>query len=196
MSYRSTSAFVIAAAVAIASIATATLVRAQDGPGLENKTLHTSDIQYRFKRSPDNKVLSVLFDNFGVALAPEGGAPSAIRVVPLRIPVADADKGATVHVKAKGGLRCMDGTSCLAIVWVNGQTKVLNLVQNKASADFSAEADFELPGADVHQAAIILIAEREAKRKRLFRREASTMISIDSFELTIAPPPAANGKKK
>lgn len=199
MSYVFPSAFMIAAAAVIASVVAPFPSRAQDGPGLESKTLHTSDIQYRFTRSPDNKALSVLFDNFGVALVPGGGAAPAIRVLPLRIPVIDAGKGAMLRVQARGGLVCPDGAACLAILWVNGHTKVLNLSRNKTSADFIAEADFSLPGADVHQAAVILVAERETRRKRLFpryRNDVAAMISIDSLDLTIAPPAAAGGTKK
>jgi hypothetical protein len=186
MTYIFPSAFMIAATAVIASVAAPFHSRAQEGPGLENKTLFTSDIQYRFTRSPDNTALSVLFDNFAVALVHGGGAAPAIRVLPLRIPVMDADKGAMLRVQARGGLVCPDGAVCLAIVWVNGQTKVLNLSRNKTSSDFSAEAEFSLAGADVHQAAVILIAEHKTRRKQFFRRnDVAVMISVDSLDLTI-----------
>jgi hypothetical protein len=163
----------------------------------EHKTLHTSEIQYRFTRSPDSKEMSVLFDNFAVTLAPGGGAAPAVRILPLRIPVSDAGKGATLRVKVRGALACGDGAACLAILWVNGHTQVLKLTREKKSAGFFAEADFSLPGADVHQAAVILIAEREERRRRLFRRnDVAAMVSVDSLDFAIGPPAGAGGAKK
>ena len=179
MTYGSPLVFVISAAAVMASLMSPS--RGQDGPGLVGKTLYTSDVQYRFTRSPDNKALSVLFDNFGVALAP-GMTPVATRVLPLTIPVMRADKGATVRVQARGGLVCPDGAACRVIVWVNGRTDVLKISPNPASPDFSSELEFSLPGGEVYQAVVILIAEREIKRNNV-----AAMISVDSLDLTIAP---------
>jgi hypothetical protein len=191
------SALTLAAAIVVASVAATSPSRAQEGPGFGNKTLHTSDVQYRFTRSPDNKALSVLFDNFSVNLVSGGGPAPAIRVLPLRIPVSNAGKGATLRVQARGGLVCSAGATCLAILWLNGQTKVLNLAKDKSAANYYAEAEFSLPGAEVYQAAIMLIAEREAKRKRLLQRnEVTAMLGVDSLDFTIAPPAPAAGTKK
>jgi hypothetical protein len=189
------SALVLTAAILSAIAAAPSHLRAQDGPGFGNKTLHTSDVQYRFTRLPDNKALSILFDNFSVNLVSGGGPAPALRVVPLRIPVANADKGATLRVQARGGLSCPDGASCLAILWLNGQTNVLNLSKDKA-ANYFAEAEFSLPGAEVHQAAVILIAERQGKRKRMFRRDVTATISVDKLDFIISALTAAGGAKK
>jgi hypothetical protein len=191
------SSLMLAVAIAVAGVAAPSPSRAQGAPGFVEKTLHTSDVQYRFTRSPDNKALSVLFDNFSVNLVSGGGATPAIRIVPLRIPVSNVGKGATLRVQARGGLVCPDGASCLAILWLNGQTNVLNLTKDKAAANYYAEAEFSVPGAEVHQAAVILIAERQAKQKRLFKRDVTAMIGVDSLDFTIAPPtPAGDSKKK
>src|SRR5262245_22537288 len=94
---------------------------AQDGLGFGNKTLYTTDIQYRFTRAPDNKALSVLFDNFGVALVPSADAdPTVSRVLPLMIPVTNAEQGAKLVIQARGNAECKKGAKCLAILWVNG----------------------------------------------------------------------------
>ena len=197
MTYAFPSASAIAAAAVIVNVLAPLPSAAQDGPGLVNRTVHTSDVQYRFTRSPDNTALSVLFDNFAVALVPGGGAAPAIRVLPLRIPVTDAGKGATLRVQVRGGIACADGAACLAILWVNGNTQVLKPARDKASAGFFAEAVFSLPDADVHQAAVILIAERGARPKRLSRRnDISAMISVDSLDLAISPLAAAGEAKK
>lgn len=197
MTYAFRSVSMIAAAAVIANVLAPLPSGAQDGPALVNRTVHTSDVQYRFTRSPDNTALSVLFDNFAVALVPGGGAAPAIRVLPLRIPVAGAGKGATLRAKVRGGLACADGAACLAILWVNGHTRVLKPARDKASAGYFAEADFSLPDADVHQAAVILIAERGARRKGLFRRkDISATISVDSLDFTIGPLAATGESKK
>jgi hypothetical protein len=197
MTYIFPSAFMIAATAVIAGAAAPFPCHAQEGPGLENKSLYTSDIQYRFTRSPDNKTLSVLLVNFSVALVYGDGAAPAIRVLPLRIPVMDADKGTMLRIQARGGLVCPDGAACLAIIWVNGQTKVLKLSRNKTSTDFSAEAEFSLAGADVHQAAVILIAEHKTRRKQFFRpNDVAVMISVDSLDLTIAAQAGTDGNRR
>jgi hypothetical protein len=187
MTYGFLSGFI---ATVIAAVMAPSPSCAQGGPELVQKTLHTSDIQYRATRSPDT--LSILFENFDLALvAGDGAAPTVTRVFPLTIPVTGAGKGATVRVQARGGQVCPDSAACLVIVWVNGHSKVLNSRPNKTSADFIADAEFSLPGADVHQAAIILIAEREAKRN-----DVAAMIKVHSLDLAIAPLTAAGGTKK
>lgn len=196
MTYALPSASMLAAAAVVATVLAPLPSSAQDGPAWENKTLHTSDIQYRFTRSPDSTKMSVLFDNFAVTVAPGGGAAPAVRVLPLRIPVANAGKGATLRVEMRGALACGDGAACVAMLWVNGHTQVLKLARDKASKGFFAEADFSLPGADAHQAAVILIAEREEKRKRFFRRNAAATIGVDSLDFTIGPPAGAGGAKR
>jgi hypothetical protein len=197
MTFAFPSASMLAAAAVIAAVLAPLPSSAQGGPVFENRTLHTSDIQYRFTRSPDSKEMSVLFDNFAVAPAAGGGAGPAVRVLPLRIPVSGAGKGATLRVKVRGALACGDGAACLAVLWVNGHTQVLKLARDKASKGYFAEADFSLPGADVHQAAVILIAEREERRRRFFRRnEVAAMVSVDSLDFAIAPPAGAGGAKR
>jgi hypothetical protein len=197
MTFAIPSAPILAAAAVIATVLAPLPSSAQDGPVFENRTLHTSDIQYRVKRSPGNTKMSVLFDNFAVALAQGGGAAPAVRVLPLRIPVEGAGKGATLRVEVRGALACGDGAACLAILWVNGHTQVLKPAREKKSQGFFAEADFSLPGADVHQAAVILIAEREERRKRFFRRnDVTAMVSVESLDLAITPPAGAGGVKK
>jgi hypothetical protein len=188
---KETAALVAAVAVLIVGVIATFEARAQGAAGFVNKTLYASDIQYRVTRSPDNKTLSVLFDNFGVSLTADGPAAPAIHVLPLTIPVAGAAKGATVHVQVRGGLVCPDGASCLVILWVSGQTKVLTLAPGKTSADFGGDAEFALPGADVHQAAVILIAERPTNR-----HDISATINVDSLDLTIAPPVRSTATKK
>lgn len=185
-------AMMIAAVALFTSISTTPWARAQDGPGLGDKTLYTSDIQYRFTRSPDNKALSVLFNNFGVTLLPSGdAAPTVTRVFPLSIPVTEAGDGAALHVEARGRVKCPDGVKCLVILWFNGQTKVLTISQNKTSAEFFGDDNFVLPGAEVYQATVILIAERETKRYDL-----GAKISVDSLDLTITPQPPAGAARK
>jgi hypothetical protein len=180
----------VAVAAVTAAVAVPSAAYAVDGPRLVEKTLYTSDIQYRFQRSPDNKTLSVVFDNLGVALSPQSAGP-AIRVFPLRIPVADASKGATLRIKARGKLTCPAGTACLGILWVNGQTQVLKPSRGKTSSGIVAEAEFSLPGAEVHQAAVMLIADRTTKKGG-----CAAAISLGSLDLTIAPPPAEAGSAK
>jgi hypothetical protein len=165
---------------------------AQDGPRLAQKTLYTSDINYDATRSPDNKSLAVVLDNFAVTLvAGDGAAPTAIRVFPLSVPVTQAGNGSTVRIRMRGKLVCLDGAACVVIAWMNGYTNVLNISPSTPSGEFSTDADFSLPGADVHQAAVILIAERQAKKN-----DVTAMIKVDSLDLTIAPPAVASGTKK
>lgn len=191
MIYGFRSVFVIAASAIIASVLGPCSSRAQVGPELV-KTLHTSDIHYRFTHSPDRKAVSVVLDNFDVALvAGDGAVPTVIRVFPLWMPVRKAGKGATVRVRTRGKLACPEGVTCTAIVWMNGFTNVLDLPANKTSGEFLGDAHFSVPGANVLQAAVILVAERQTKRN-----DIAAMIKVDSLELTIAPPVVAGGTKK
>jgi hypothetical protein len=179
-------------AIAITSVMGPCSSLAQGGPSLAQKTLYTSDINYDATRSPDNKSLAVVLDNFAVALvAGDGAAPTAIRVFPLNIPVTQASNGATVRIRMRGKLMCPDGAACVVIAWMNGYTNVLTISPSGTSGEFSAGADFSLPGADVHQAALILIAERQAKKN-----DVAAMIKVDSLDLTIAPPGLLSGTKK
>jgi hypothetical protein len=190
MTYRAASAAIYASAAVMASLAAPSAARAAGGPSLMEKTLYTSDIQYRFTRAPDNKALSIVFDNFSVALPRGSGAP-AIRVFPLRIPVTDASTGATLRLKARGRLDCPAGTTCIGILWVNGQTKAISHPRGKKSTGTIVEAEFVLPGADVHQAAVMLIAERATGK-----RDCTATIRVDALEVAIAPPPADAGAGK
>jgi hypothetical protein len=178
-----------AAAAVIAGLAPLSPAQAQDGPRLVEQVLYTSDIQYSFTRSPDNKAISVRFDNFSVVLAPGSGAAPATRVFPLRIPVNDADKGVTLHVEARGRFNCPDGVACVGILWVNGQTTLYSSDPGKDL--FHVDVELSLPAAEVYQAAVMLIADRETKRQDL-----AASIRIDTLELTIAPPPAETGPGK
>jgi hypothetical protein len=190
MAYRAASAVICASAAFVTSLAAPSAGHAADGPSLVEKTLYTSDIQYRFTRAPDNKALSVVFDNFSVTL-PRGSAVPAIRIFPLRMPVTNASKGATLRVKARGRLDCTAGTTCVGILWVNGQTKAISHPRGKKATGTIVEAEFELPGAEVHQAAVMLIAERATGR-----RDCTATIRVDALDVAIAPPPADAGAGK
>src|SRR5262245_28893073 len=109
-----------AAAAVIMSIGAPGSSHAHDGPRLGDRILYTSDIQFNYTRSSDNKTITVVLDNFSASRAPRAAGGPAIRIFPLRIPVADAREGATLRIKTRGKRECPGGAVCLAILWVNG----------------------------------------------------------------------------
>lgn len=179
----------ISAALIGATLVSATSVRAETGPGFVLKTLHSTDVQYSLTPAPDYKALSVLFDNLAVNLFnSEDAPPVASRVFPLSIPVKNAGQGALLTVDVRGAAHC--SAPCLVMVWVNGQTKVLDYSVSRAS-NFTSRAQFALPGAEIFQTAVILIADRATK-------ETGTVgkLTVDSLDFTIAPPAPESGGGK
>jgi hypothetical protein len=189
MPYRFSAVSSFAAAAVIVSMGAPGSSHAHDGPRLGDKILYTSDVQFNYTRSPDNKAISVAFDNFSAARLPGAGGGPVIRILPLRIPVADAGEGATLRIKTRGKRDCPGAAVCLAILWVNGQTQVLGLPPAKRPSDFSAEAELVLPRANVYEAVLVLFAERTT-------RGPAATISVASLDLAIAPPPAQTGTAK
>jgi hypothetical protein len=157
--------------------------RAQSGPGFPGGPLYMSDIDYSVKTSPDGKTVSLGFKKFRlVLLKGEAGSPTVSRTAPWTIPVKEGGKGAKVRIEARGQSDCPDGSKCLVILWLNGQTSVMPVSQGTAPMELLATADFSLPAVEVVQATVILLAERETKRS-----DAAPMMRIGSLDLTINP---------
>lgn len=167
-------------AIAASLIAATASSAGAEGPNFVEKTLYTSDVQYRVTRTPDGHELNVEFDNFNVALLP-GGSPTAVRTLSLKLPVSNSQNGAMFSFAPRGKVKCPEAAKCGMILWINGVTKTFDHSRNDGeTAAFGSASLFPIPGAGAHQATLVLFVEREVKQTNV-----AAEMKVETVQFTI-----------
>jgi hypothetical protein len=155
---------------------------AAEGPGFGDRLIQESDIRYSFTLAPDNKTLSVLFDNLRVELPAHRAEPLiATRTFTLSIPIKDGATGTSVGMDLRGAVQRTEGANVLLVLWVNGRSTVIDL-STVPYGDFERRVDATLDAASECQLIFVLMAERDAQPG-----EVGAMLDVDSLDVVIKP---------
>jgi hypothetical protein len=140
---------------------------------------HVSDVRFNHTLSPDNKALTILFDNFSVQLRP-GGAPVAARMVSLVFPLADVTTGAEVSVHLRGFATLEAGATGTVIFRAFGQTQPLEPLFERGDSNFTKSLSLKVPTGSNADITLVLIVERG-------NSDHDAIVTLDSIDIGIEP---------
>src|SRR5262245_17643122 len=123
-----------------------------DGPAFGKTASHTSDVQFRHAIAPDNKSISILFDNFSAAVIP-GGPPISTRLLSIVYPLTGVQSEMALKIALRGAVMLGVGTSSTFVLRALGLSCVLDpLLDSDDSKDYLKELIIKIPAetADLH----------------------------------------------
>ena len=147
---------------------------------------HVSDVQFRHTSSPDNKAITILFDNLNVSLA-QLSAPIASRALSVSYPMSGGTAADKLRVRLDGALSLDSGAGATLIVRVLGETHVIDLSDVTVPGNFTKDFTISAEGASDLRLTLFLLVERSNEKKG-----AEAMLTIDSIEAAIPLPPPKN----
>ena len=154
---------------------------ADETPGFAKAPTFISDLQMTHALSPDNKAISILFDNFVASLVP-AGPPVVTRTFSLVLPLKNVAAGARLTGGVRGGGGMEAGTGAMLIFRAGGISQVFDPLFEGDDTGFTKEVDLAVPAAGDLRMTIILALEGSATDPK-----AQAMVAIDSVDLAIGP---------
>jgi hypothetical protein len=137
----------------------------------------------RHSLAPDNKGLSILFDNFLIRF-PAGDQQIVTRTLSVAFPITGVKEEATLVMGVRGFVALGDGLSCSLIVRVLGETHVLDPLLGegeKNPGNYTKDLSIKVPpGADLRMTFVIVL-ERDAANPA-----AEGQLVVDSVDLAFA----------
>ena len=167
-------------------IAGATLGWADDGFSFGKAATHISDVQFRHSLSPDNKAITIIFDNLIVAVS-KLSSPIASRSLSVSYPMSGGTSADKLLVRIDGALAKDAGTSATLIVRVLGETHTIDLSDVSIPGDFTKDFLVSAQDASDLRLTLFLLVERSDTKDG-----GEAALTIDSFEAAIPLPPEKN----
>ena len=155
-----------------------------DGPVFGKGASHVSDVRFTHALTPDQKTLSILFENFSIRLEP-GGAPVAARMVLIVFPLTGGTADTMAKVDLRGAATLQAGATGTVIVRAFGETHVLEPLFDTANPgteeSFMKELTLKVPAGRNTDMTLILIAERGPNLRD------ETRVTLDAIEMSVGP---------
>lgn len=157
--------------------------RADDGFAFGKAATHISDVQFRHSLSPDNKAVTIIFDNLNVAIS-QLSPPIATRTLSVSYPMAGGTAADKLLIRIDGALAAEAGTSSTLIVRVLGETHVIDLSDVTTPGNFTKDFLVSAESARDLRLTVFLLIERSNQEK-----DGEAVLTIDSIEAAIPLPP-------
>jgi hypothetical protein len=154
----------------------------QSGPTISKRASHVSEVRFSHALAPDNKTVSILFDNFVVALGP--GAPVVARTVSMIFPL-EGNAGGAAKIDLRGSAALDHGATGTVIFRVFGETHVLEPLLGPADpnpGDFTKTLALKVPAGSNLDMTFLVVAERGANRR------GDTSVTLDSVDISLGQP--------
>jgi len=149
-------------------------------PTIAKGASHVSDVRFSHSLAPDNKSISIMFDNLVVGLA-AGGAPVAARTVSMTFPLAGGTADAAAKIELRGSAALEGGATGTVIFRVFGETHVLEPLLEPADpnpGDFIKQLVLKAPAGSSLDMTFIVVAERGGN-------QSDTSVTLDSLDLSL-----------
>ena len=159
---------------------------AKDGFAFGKAATHISDVQFRHSLSPDNKAVTILFDNLIVAVS-DLSSPVASRTLSVSYPMSGGTSADKLLVRIDGALARDAGTSATLVVRVLGETHTVDLSDVSVPGDFTKDFLVSAQDATDLRLTLFLLVERSDAKNR-----GQAALTIDSFDAAIPLPPDKN----
>lgn len=154
-----------------------------DSPTIAKGASHVSDVRFSHTLSPDEKSISIIFDNFAVRLGP-AGPPVATRMLSMTFPLAGGTVDAVAKVDFRGSAGLEAGATGTAIFRVFGETHVLEPLLGPGDAnpgDYVKQLVLKAPAGSNLDMTFVVIAERGGNTR------GDTAVTLDSIDISLGP---------
>ena len=148
-------------------------------------TSYISDVQFRQSLSPNNRSMSILFDNFSVSILP-GGPPIATRSLSICYPLIEIASAAKLSIDMRGAIILEAETNATFVFRALGETHVLDPLLssgNDKSTNYLKSFILKVPAGseDLRMTLFIVVEQGTSKHP------GQASLTVDSMDLSLGP---------
>jgi hypothetical protein len=158
------------------------------GPTFGKTASYISDVQFRHSLSPDNRILSIHFDNLLVGIMP-GGPPACSRTFTIVYPLVDAASEMELSIDFRGAVLPKTGVTGNLALLVLGQTRVLDpILDSDDAGSYTKSLRIRVPAgrSDLPMTFVLSVEQSDNKQP------GQALLTVDSVDLALG---AAEGEE-